>query len=105
MTKKRVLIICGVLLWGILFSAIAVPMIDKELELRSIKKEIRVLEWQKSMLSWEINQLSLDRKKCEDLQNSAAEQAEGKRWEITLLETKITWLKEKYNQIVGFTQG
>lgn len=92
-----------VLLW--LIALFIVPMVKRELSLRSISNEIKLLESANNKLQLDINTLWADRKKCEDLQLTTSTQADGKRWAIKTNDNKIEELKLKYNALVGFTQA
>lgn len=84
---------------------VVVPAVVKYNAEQHLRWQITVLEKKKELVNGEINQLSLERQKCEDLQNTTTEQAQGKRWEITKMETEIAQLQTQYNQIAGFTSG
>ena len=103
--KRKAIIIWAILVAAVLFAMWIVPIIQKQITLNGINKQIRAVELQNATLSGEINQLSMDRKKCEDLQVSASDQAAGKRGEMTKNDNEILNLKMQYNAIAGFTQG
>lgn len=103
--NKKVILIWMFVIGFILSMVFIIPIINQKIELNWIRKEIKTYEQSKQVLSGEIEQLSMERQKCETLQATASEQAEWKRGAIAQLDDKIQSLKLKYNQIVGFTQG
>lgn len=106
MSKKTKIILWLCLIAGFILSMVfIIPIISQKIELNWIRKEIKIYEQSKQVLSGEIEQLSMERKKCETLQATASEQADWKRGAIAQLDDKIQSLKLEYNQIVGFTQG
>lgn len=84
---------------------VVVPAVVKYNTEQRLRWQIAVLEKKKELVNGEINQLSLDRQKCEDLQKTTNEQAQGKRGEIAKMETEIAQLQTEYNTIAGFTSG
>jgi len=81
-----------------------VPVIQKHIESRWIQKEIGRLETQITTNSWTIEELSMEWKKCEQVQLSGNQMAEWIRQQNNNLNLKINELKIKYNNINGFIE-